>query len=75
MAAFVRVAAVIGVLVLAGCQESTVVCPYLRQYPQSVQEQALAELQKLPKGSALRQMIGDYATLRDQVRACQQGRR
>ena len=46
------------------------VCPYLAKYSRATQEQALNELRALPKGSALRRFIGDYATLRDQVRAC-----
>jgi hypothetical protein len=45
-------------------------CPFLRQYSQAQQDQALRELEALPRGSMLRTMMGDYLNLRDQVRAC-----
>jgi hypothetical protein len=47
-----------------------IVCPTIMQYDAKTQERALAEYQALPSGSALRQFIGDYKRLRDQVTVC-----
>jgi hypothetical protein len=47
-----------------------IVCPAIMQYDAKTQERALAEYQALPAGSALRQFIGDYKQLRDQVTVC-----
>lgn len=63
-------------MLLVGCQvESSdvvvkVVCPAIQQYPKELQDRALAEYAALPKGSAIKEMIGDYLQLRDRVRAC-----
>jgi hypothetical protein len=40
------------------------------QYDRQTQDRALVEYQALPPGSALRQFIGDYKRLRDQVSVC-----
>jgi hypothetical protein len=61
-------------LFAASCQQEAayqVACPYIRQYDRATIERALVEYRALPKGSALRTLIGDYENLRDQVRACQ----
>lgn len=47
-----------------------VICPAIRSYDPVTQKQAARELQKLPRGSVVAEMIGDYGDLRDQVRAC-----
>jgi len=59
-------------LFIAACDQdpNSVACPYLRRYDRATQDRALAELRALPKGSAIRLMIGDYSNLREQVRAC-----
>jgi hypothetical protein len=65
-------------LVLAACDPQTVqyvACPYIRHYNRNTLNQALREFQALPPGSALRRMMGDYETLRTQVRLCQGNRR
>lgn len=67
---------------LAGCNPdgsdpvvvATVVCPVLRNYDQATQDRALAEYKALPKDSAIKQMIGDYSNLREQVRACRKAK-
>jgi hypothetical protein len=46
------------------------VCPTIRAYDQATLDRALIEYQALPRGSAIKQMIGDYQVLRDRVRAC-----
>jgi len=61
-------------LFLAACdpqQMQYVACPYLRHYDRHTLNQALREFRALPPGSALRRMMGDYETLRQQVRLCQ----
>lgn len=61
---------------LGACKEATseivvqIVCPRINEYDVKTQERALAELNALPEGSALRLFIGDYKQLRDQVRVC-----
>jgi hypothetical protein len=47
-----------------------IVCPTIMQYDAKTQDRALAEYQALPAGSALRQFIGDYKRLRDQITVC-----
>jgi hypothetical protein len=47
-----------------------IVCPRINEYDQATQDRALAEYEALPKGSALRLFIGDYAQLREQIRVC-----
>lgn len=45
-------------------------CPTIRNYDQATLNAALLEYQRLPAGSKIKQMIGDYKVLRDRVRAC-----
>lgn len=47
-----------------------VVCPHVAKYDQATLNRALDEYQKLPPGSAIKQMIGDYKLLRDQINIC-----
>lgn len=46
------------------------VCPPVVEYPAATQEQAASDLYLLPPGSPVVSMLGDYAVLRDQLRAC-----
>jgi hypothetical protein len=46
------------------------VCPPVLDYGADLQVQAAAELQVLPEGSAIATLLGDYAVMRDQARAC-----
>lgn len=47
-----------------------IVCPQIKQYDSSLLNRALAEYRALPATSAIKEMIGDYKHLRDQIRAC-----
>jgi hypothetical protein len=47
-----------------------IICPTIRHYDQATLDRSLAEYQALPKGSAIREMIGDYKALRNQINAC-----
>lgn len=47
------------------------VCPSVVEYSREFQARAADELDLLPEGSAIAEMLGDYAVMRDQARACQ----
>lgn len=63
-------------MLLIGCDPGSsdvvvkFVCLRINEYDQKTQDRALAELNTLPKDSALRLFIGDYGRLREQVRVC-----
>ncbi len=65
---------------LAGCASAPVAvsgaCPELPQYSNDLQDQAADELEKLPEGSVLGNiMIPDYGRMRDAVRECLKARK
>ena len=45
-------------------------CPPVVEYTRELQARAADELDLLPEGSAIAEMLADYAVLRDQARAC-----
>ncbi len=45
-------------------------CPPIVEYNRELQARAAEELAMLPDGSAVVEMMGDYAVMRDQARAC-----
>ncbi len=45
-------------------------CPPVVEYSREFQAQAAEELARLPDGSAIVEMMGDYAVMREQARAC-----
>lgn len=60
----------IATLLLTSCAAAVSSCPPLVAYTDAEQARAADELDALPAGSMLERLIGDYAVLRDQVRAC-----
>ena len=46
------------------------VCPPVVEYGREFQARAADELDLLPEGSAIAEMMSDYAVMRDQARAC-----
>jgi hypothetical protein len=46
-------------------------CPPVVDYSAAEQASAAAEVGALPEGAMIVRMLGDYAVLRDQARACQ----
>lgn len=46
-------------------------CPPVVDYTSSEQARAAEEVEALPEGAVIVRMLGDYAVLRDQSRACQ----
>jgi hypothetical protein len=45
-------------------------CPPVVEYSTEFQSRAAEELEMLPDGSAVVEMMADYAVMRDQARAC-----
>nr|WP_082237772.1 hypothetical protein [Roseovarius tolerans] len=45
-------------------------CPPVVEYSREIRNRATEELALLPDGSAVVEMMGDYAVMRDQARAC-----
>lgn len=45
-------------------------CPPLVEYTSAEQARAADEVEDLPEGAVIVRMLGDYAALRDQTRAC-----
>jgi len=49
------------------------VCPPVVEYSRAFQARVVAELDPLPEGAAVVEMMADYAVMRDQARACRGG--
>ncbi len=49
------------------------VCQPVVEYSREFQARAADELDLLPEGSAIAEMLSDYSVMRDQARACQCG--
>ena len=59
---------------LAGCateRSDGAPCPPVAEYSRKFLARAAAELDSLPAGSAIEQMLADYQVMRDQARACE----
>ena len=48
-----------------------IVCPLVVECSRAFQARAADELDMLPEGSAIAEMLSDYTVMRDQARACQ----
>jgi hypothetical protein len=46
------------------------VCPPVVEYDTGFEARAAEEVQALPEGSAIVEMLSDYAVMREQARAC-----
>lgn len=68
------VALLIVTLWLTGCamagSDTRAPCPPIVDYTSADQARAANEVEALPEGAVIVQMLGDYAVLRDQARAC-----
>ena len=63
----------IGTSLLAGCataRSDAVTCLPVPTYSREFLARAAGEVGKLPAGSAVEQMLGDYKVMRDQARSC-----
>lgn len=71
-----RVALVLATIWLSGCATVSSdgggpgACPPVVEYSGEFQARAAEELNSLPDGSAIAEMLSDYAVLRDQTHAC-----
>ena len=67
---------VIAAISLTGCATGgseprvATVCPPVVEYSREFQARAADELDLLPDGSAIAEMLSDYSVMRDQARAC-----
>ena len=64
---------VIGTSLLTGCaaaRSNAVTCLPVATYSREFLARAAGEVGKLPAGSAVEQMMGDYGVVRAQARAC-----
>jgi hypothetical protein len=50
--------------------ETRAPCPPVVDYTSAEQASAADEVETLPEGAVIVRMLGDYAVLRDQARAC-----
>ena len=68
---------VIAMISLTGCAtvaskpRVTTVCPPVVEYSRAFQARAADELDLLPEGSEIAEMLADYSVMRDQARVCQ----
>ena len=62
------------VLWLSGCatgsSDAQALCPPVVQYSDRDQARAATEIEALPEGAVVVRMLGDYAVMREQARAC-----
>lgn len=71
-----RVALAIATTLLSGCatvgfdENQLGACPPVVEYGREVQAQAAEDTDLLPEGSAIDEMLSDYAVMREQARAC-----
>ena len=71
-----RVALVLATIWLSGCATdasdvgSLGACPPVVEYSPESQARAAEELALLPEGSAVAEMLADYAVIREQARMC-----
>lgn len=66
----------IATISLTGCAtvssdvEGLAACPPVVEYSEDFQESAAEELDLLPGGSAIAEILSDFAVMREQARAC-----
>ncbi|MEQ9814421.1 MAG: hypothetical protein RLO50_16710 [Azospirillaceae bacterium] len=62
----------IATISLTGCATgaSDVVCPPVVEYSREFQARASEELALLPEGSAIEELLSEYAVMREQARVC-----
>jgi hypothetical protein len=51
-------------------EQATGVCPPVVEYDAEFQARAAEEVQALPEGSAIVEILSDYAVMREQARGC-----
>jgi len=71
LAALVIVTSLLSACATVGSERLTGVCPPVVEYDAEFQARAAEEVQALPEGSAVVDMLSDYAVLREQARRCE----
>jgi len=69
--ALVIAASLLSACAMVSSERVVGVCPPLVKYDAGFQAKAAEEMLHLPEGSALVEMLTDYAVLREQAQACQ----
>ena len=64
------VASLLSACATVSFERVTGVCPPVVEYDDGFQARAAKEVQVLPEGSAIVEMLSDYAVMREQARAC-----
>ena len=59
----------LGACAMSG-SDSRAPCPPVVEYSAADQSRAADEVEAIPEGAVIIRMLGDYAVLRDQARAC-----
>ena len=70
LAALVLVTSLLSACATVSSERFTGVCPPVVAYDDGFEARAAEEVQALPEGSALNEMLSDYAVMREQARVC-----
>ena len=70
LAALVIVTSLLSACATVNSERITGVCPLVVAYDDGFEARAAEEVQALPEGSALDEMLSDYAVMREQARVC-----
>ncbi len=66
----VIVTSLLSACAIAGSEAVTGICPPVVEYDAEFQVRAAEKVQVLPDGSAIAEMLSDYAVMRGQARGC-----
>jgi len=70
LAALMIVTSLLSACATVGSERMTGVCPPVAEYDAGFQTRAAEEVKALPEGSAIVEMLSDYAVMREQARGC-----
>ena len=70
LAAFVIVTSLLSACATVSSERVAGVCPPVVEYDAGFQAKAAEEVKALPEGSAVVEMLSDYAVMREQARGC-----
>ena len=70
LAVLVIVTSLLGACATVSSELVVGVCPPVAEYDAELQARAAEQVQALPEGSMIVEMLNDYAVMRDQARMC-----
>ena len=70
LAALVIVTSLLSACATVNSESAIGVCPPVVEYDAEFQTRAAEDVQALPEGSAIVEMLSDYAVMREQARVC-----